>query len=289
MHRVLLACAFLALAVPAFAEEEAEDKPHDAEGCKDSPLLSRMPESLIGECSDKEYDEAEIPSATGAEGGPVQKVYKGAVTRIRYVHKKGQSAVQIVKNYQDALKRAGFKTIYTESANGGTNRTVTSERKGAGAAVVSVLAESGGEEPPRSDLTIVRLKEMEQEIVADASSLLEELNRSGRVSVYGINFDTGKASIKADSAKVLEQVSKLLNDNAELKLRVEGHTDNQGKAKENLELSKKRAAAVKEWLVKNGVPAPRLTTEGLGDKKPVEDNKSEEGRAKNRRVELVKL
>ena len=115
------------------------------------------------------------------------------------------------------------------------------------------------------------------------------MNKSGHVAVYGINFETGKAAITPDSAKVLEQIVQLLKDNPDLKLRVEGHTDNVGKGKENVELSKKRAAAVKEWLAKGGVEAGRLTTEGFGDKKPVADNKDDEGRAKNRRVELVKM
>ena len=92
-----------------------------------------------------------------------------------------------------------------------------------------------------------------------------------------------------DSAKALGEVAKLLKENADLKLRVEGHTDNVGKSKDNLELSKKRAAAVKDWLSENGVEASRLATEGFGDKKPVADNSTEEGRAKNRRVELVKI
>lgn len=84
-------------------------------------------------------------------------------------------------------------------------------------------------------------------------------------------------------------MAKLLTENADLKLRVEGHTDNQGKSKDKLALSKKRAQAVKDWLVKKGVEAARLTTEGFGDQKPVGDNKTDEGKAKNRRVELVKL
>ena len=80
-----------------------------------------------------------------------------------------------------------------------------------------------------------------------------------------------------------------MQDNADLKLRVEGHTDNVGAAAANQALSEKRAQAVKAWLVNHGVGTDRLVAKGLGDTKPVEDNSTDEGRAKNRRVELAKL
>jgi len=79
-----------------------------------------------------------------------------------------------------------------------------------------------------------------------------------------------------------------VQQNADLKLRVEGHTDNQGNAAANQALSEKRAQAVVAWLSAHNVPAARLTTKGLGQTQPVADNSSEDGRAKNRRVELVK-
>ncbi len=270
---VILAC------FPAFAQSEA---PEPAEGCKDSPLVSRMKGAVITECSEKEYDAADLPVKKGPEGAVIKSV-EGAITRITYWHPKGVSALQIARNYEAALKKAGFSTLYEDSANEGTSRYLTLQRKGA-----YVNIESGSwEDHAESYLTIVKQKEMEQEVVADAGALLEELNRSGRVAVYGIYFDTGKAAVKPESAKVLGEVAKLLQENPELKVRVEGHTDNVGKG--NLELSKKRAAAVKEWLVKNGVEAGRLSTDGFGDTKPVADNQSDEGRAKNRRVELVKI
>lgn len=274
--------AGLLLCVPAFAQEE-EEKPHDAEGCKDSPLVGRMPGSIIKECDEKEFDEAKIKVKGGEE-----KAFEGAVTRLKYSHAKGQSALQIVRNYENALKKIGFQTVHTEDWNEGTGRLLTMTKSGKGAAAMSVEVNTN---PTWSEstLVIVKLKEMEQQLAADASALLEELNKSGHVAVYGINFETGKATITDDSAKALGEVAKLLTENADLKLRVEGHTDNVGKSKDNLALSKKRAEAVKEWLSKNGVEAGRLTTEGFGDKKPVADNSTEEGRAKNRRVELVKI
>jgi OmpA-OmpF porin, OOP family len=136
--------------------------------------------------------------------------------------------------------------------------------------------------------TIVTEKDLKQEVTADASSLSDEINKNGRVAVYGINFDTGKAAVLPDSETVLGEVAKLLQENPDLKLRVEGHTDNQGAAAANQALSEKRAQAVVAWLVAHGVTASRLTAKGLGQAAPVADNSTPDGRAKNRRVELVK-
>ena len=91
-----------------------------------------------------------------------------------------------------------------------------------------------------------------------------------------------------DSENTLGEIVKLLQQNADLKLRVEGHTDNQGNAAANQALSERRAQAVMAWLSAHGVEASRLSAKGMGQTKPVADNGAEEGRAKNRRVELVK-
>lgn len=99
---------------------------------------------------------------------------------------------------------------------------------------------------------------------------------------------TGKAAILPDSEKILGEIATLLQQNADLKLRVEGHTDNQGNAAANQALSEKRAQAVVAWLSGHGVTAGRLSAKGLGQTQPVADNSSEDGRAKNRRVEWVK-
>jgi outer membrane protein OmpA-like peptidoglycan-associated protein len=86
----------------------------------------------------------------------------------------------------------------------------------------------------------------------------------------------------------LQQIAQMLQENPALKLRVEGHTDNQGAAAANQALSDKRAQAVVAWLTAHGVTASRLVAKGYGASKPVADNTTEDGRAKNRRVELAK-
>lgn len=124
---------------------------------------------------------------------------------------------------------------------------------------------------------------MQQEVTADASSLKEEISKAGHVAVYGIHFETGKATILPDSAGTLKQIVLLLDQNPDLRLRVEGHTDNQGNAAANQALSEKRAEAVVAWLTSHGVAAARLGAKGFGQTEPVADNSSEEGRAKNPR------
>jgi len=130
---------------------------------------------------------------------------------------------------------------------------------------------------------------MEQKVEFTAMELASALNAAGSVALYGILFDTGKATIKPESAKALAPVGELLKSEAGLKLEIQGHTDNVGAPATNLKLSQDRAAAVKAYLVQTfGIAADRLTTSGFGDTKPVGSNTTDDGRAKNRRVELVK-
>jgi outer membrane protein OmpA-like peptidoglycan-associated protein len=121
-----------------------------------------------------------------------------------------------------------------------------------------------------------------------ADALKTELDKKGRVSLY-INFDFNKATIRPDGKPIIAQVVKLMKDNPELVLSVNGHTDNVGSQKYNLALSRKRAAAVVDAVVESGVPRGHLSSGGFGSNQPIAENDTEKGRAKNRRVELVKM
>jgi OOP family OmpA-OmpF porin len=125
-------------------------------------------------------------------------------------------------------------------------------------------------------------------VTINAASLADDISRSGHVSVYGIYFDTGKADVKSESDATIKEIAKLLQQNASLKLHVVGHTDNAGDLANNMDLSRRRADAVAKVLTgKYNVAAARLHTDGVGPLSPVASNKTEDGRAKNRRVELV--
>ena len=125
-------------------------------------------------------------------------------------------------------------------------------------------------------------------VTVSAGDMSKSMNSTGRVALYGIVFDTAKADIKPESKAALEEISKLLKAETALKLRVVGHTDNQGSLDSNIALSKRRAEAVNAALAgQYGVAANRLSAYGVADLAPVASNADEAGRAKNRRVELV--
>jgi outer membrane protein OmpA-like peptidoglycan-associated protein len=137
---------------------------------------------------------------------------------------------------------------------------------------------------------VVETKEMETNKIqfVNASQMEQALGSTGKIALYGILFDFDKDVIKPESKPTLDEIAKLLTDSPDLKVQVVGHTDNKGTPEYNLNLSKRRAASVVSALTgQYGIAADRLTSEGMGATQPVDTNDTEEGRAKNRRVELV--
>jgi OOP family OmpA-OmpF porin len=259
----------LALATPALAL--AED---DAEGCKDHPMLSRMTNFYISDC-ERNHDEVEF--YVGEE--KTEKV-EGQKTRISYALKEGVDApsyFQLRKNYENAVKSLGGTVLHTreEYLSGKIVRGGQEVWVQLGAANSATVY----------DLTIVEKKAMTQEVTA--SDMLDALNRDGFIALY-INFDTAKADIRPDSQPTVDQIATVLKQNPALKVSIEGHTDNTGAPAQNKTLSEQRANAVVAAIVKQGVAASRMSAVGWGQEKPIADNRTEAGRAKNRRVELVK-
>jgi len=134
-------------------------------------------------------------------------------------------------------------------------------------------------------MTIIVKEEMKQ--VVTASNIFDALNRDGHIALY-INFDTGKSIIKPESKEITGQIVTMMKTNPDLKVSVEGHTDNVGSPGANKTLSEERAKAVVKAITGQGVVVERLSSSGLGQDRPIGDNNTEEGRAMNRRVELVK-
>lgn len=126
-------------------------------------------------------------------------------------------------------------------------------------------------------------------VAAGGMDLYSSLESEGRVATRGILFDTGSNRIKPGSSATLEEILEMLREHPDLKLRIEGHTDDVGDTSANQALSQSRAEAVRDYLVGQGIDATRLEAIGMGEEHPVADNSTEEGRTQNRRVELVRL
>jgi OmpA-OmpF porin, OOP family len=267
--------AVLLLWIPATLVAQ-DDAPQDADGCKDSSIITRMPGSTIHSCENKEFEQVKVPVSKDADGNVTEKTLEGEFHSWDYGTRDGVSEIQVFRNFETALKQAGMKIVYEESAG-----TIVVNK----ADTWYWLQNSGS----YYYQTLLTVKSMQQEVTADASSIADELNKSGHMALYGIHFETAKATILPDSESVLGQVAKMLQQNPDIKVSVEGHTDNVGSATSNQTLSEKRAQAVVAWLTSHGIEASRLSAKDWGSSKPVEDNTTENGRAKNRRVELVKV
>jgi len=249
----------------------------DAEGCKDHPLFTRMKNFFITKC-EKNFDAVEFTLADSKT-----ETVEGDKTVIGYALNEGvnpPSALQIIRNYGNAVKSLGGTTLYQEA--GGTGSATYKLVKNNREIWVSITTYNNN---TAYELTILEKGEMVQEVTADA--MYDALSKDGFMALY-INFDTGKSVIKPESMPIVEQIAALMKAHADLKLGIEGHTDNVGTAASNKTLSEQRAKAVLDAVVKQGIAANRMTAVGWGQDKPIADNRTEEGRAKNRRVEIVK-
>lgn len=251
----------------------------DAEGCKDSPLLTRMSGCVIADCGKSDFDAAELQTSLNKD--PRKTHLEGKIEKIHYSCT-GKSALQVRRNAEQALKVSGYTVDFT--GYDVPEHYVTAHKGPQWVAVVA--SEMTGDSDYH--MTTVLTEAMQQEMTSDASAWADEITRTGHASVYGIEFDTGKATLKPASEKVLGDVLSLLQAQPDWKMRIEGHTDSTGTKVGNLTLSQQRAASVVNWLVQKGIAKTRLTAAGVGDSKPIADNSTDQGRARNRRVELVK-
>lgn len=251
----------------------------DEEGCKDSPLLTRLAGCHITSCTKSDFDAAELVMTTSGDNR--KKHVEGKLEKINY-DCLGKSALQVRRNTEIAWRAAGFTLDFT--GYDVPTHYVTAH-KGSNWVAVEASELTGDSQYV---FTGVVTEEMKQEMTSDAKGWADEINKSGHAAVYGIEFDTGKATLRPESEKVLAQVAALLKSEPDWTMKIEGHTDSTGTKQGNQVLSQQRAAAVVAWLVKDDIAASRLTAVGVGETKPVADNGTDPGRARNRRVELVK-
>lgn len=274
---------------------------------QDHPLLTRYPGSRVESNTSKEFAQYKLVTAfdakTNAFSGPT---LEGKVTRLIYGNPAQRSPLEIFRNYQSALAQAGMETLFqcageqcgptfsTSAWNryngvmafsGKDSHYLAGKLKTANAeAFVALMV---GKQ--RTQIDIVERKAMDTGlVVVNADALAASLVREGKASIYGIYFDTGKAVLKAESKPTLDEIALLLRQKPDLKLYIVGHTDNTGTFANNMQLSQDRAAAVVTTLSNDyAIAANRLAAHGVGPLAPAASNATEEGRSKNRRVELV--
>lgn len=249
----------------------------DAKGSQDHPLVTRMPGYYIDKYAVEEFARFD-PTVIGGK----ETHWEGKKYTIAYSRKEGAtpvSSLQIVRNYQNALKAAGATIL------GGDERRAAIELRKAGAMTgIYVEVYNDGRD---YEVTIVESQAMRQDVTADAAAMAKDLAATGKTILTGLFFDTASAVIKPTSEPALAEMVKLLKNRPTLKAYIVGHTDNTGTLEVNLKLSADRADAVVKALMARGIAATRLKAAGVASYSPIASNATEPGRAQNRRVELV--
>jgi outer membrane protein OmpA-like peptidoglycan-associated protein len=253
----------------------------DKKGCKDHPLFTRMPNTYLNDCKYTEFDAREWPDPDTQ--GKTNVRVEGKYYFIQYYSQKGfedkRSDLQVSRNYSNAMKKIGG-SVY-ESRVTDTYMKLLKDGKEIWAYVQHYRGEN-------IRIEIIEKEAMKQEIIADAKFMAEGISSTGHVAIYGIYFDFNKSELKPESEPALSEIAKLLTGTPNLKVFIVGHTDNVGGVDYNMKLSQARAdAVVKALTTKYKVNPQSLKAYGVGQLAPVAPNKTEEGRAKNRRVELV--
>ena len=272
-----LAVALFATALGAAPLQKDDSK------CKDHPMFTRMPTYWIRGCDEKQFNAYDFivgmtkdkPSTEHVEGHFWKISYYPQATATQK-----PSDLQIIRNYENAVRKIGGTVVWSDKG-----RATFKIVKNGNETWVDLWAEFTG----KYGFAIVQREAMTQDVSASAEVFRNDIRSTGHAAVYGITFDTDSASIRPESEQALGEIAKLLQGDPSLKVFVVGHTDGTGSVDHNLKLSQDRAQAVVQALVSgHGIAASRLRSYGCGPYAPVDSNDNEAGRARNRRVELVK-
>lgn len=293
----------------------------DIKGSKDHPALGRFAGATIAAYKVTSFDEAVLPNApVQDESNPKVLKTEGKITYISYRIPGDKSALEITRNYEQALAKSDFKVLFQcandacggrfsayvhnqgkvaptgfgDAAFGPPHRAILAQRnsaKGSTTVFLHVMEASNSSNAGAyvyEQVVDGQPMQTGQVQVLDAPALQRALQSDGKVALYGVYFDTDKATLKTESKPQLDQMAQLLKGAPALKVFIVGHTDNQGAFARNQDLSQQRAdAVVKALSSQYGIAAARLSGKGVASLSPVASNENEPGRAKNRRVELV--
>jgi len=279
-----LMTTLVALTPPAFANADDE---------KDHPLLSRVAGAKMSTKTTTAFDLVKVRVNGKLANGDTESKYEGRVTRLEYYSESDNppGEIAIHRNYLAAAKKMGGRQLN----QGFDADDHDSLRHGS-----HLFALAAGSQPPIAvlqirhsaayDLTIIEPESLKQSVLTgkvQADQLAQEIRDTGFATIH-INFDTSKSDLKDDGVAAVKEIAALLKADPTLKISIEGHTDNVGTPQSNKQLSHARASSVMQAVVAQGTDAARLKAVGHGQESPVGDNRTEAGRAQNRRVELVK-
>ena len=266
------------------------------------------------------WKSAHVPAYGAAGPGLQAKPFKdgkptddrrleGHITRIAYRTNPGPSILEVSRNFETQLAKAGFETLvacdsdacggipFTEAIDAlpipqmwidGFNYRYYASRKGeSGRETYATVLVSKNNDEVHAQLVVAVVGVLQNKMV-DADAMAKGLREEGHIALYGIYFDTDKSVIKPESRPTLDEIAKLLRAQPQANVIIVGHTDSQGKFDYNMDLSRRRAEAVATELAKSyKISNTRLKTAGVGFLAPVGPNSTDDGRALNRRVELV--
>lgn len=322
MRNALKAVVIAALLLtPALAEDVEGSEDHPVVGRYDGSTITEYKHSAFDEAYALQAPNdwtVNVPNSDLNRSGSEWHRMEGEVWEIRYVMPADRSSLEVYRNYQLALKEKGFEPVF-ECTDGacfaGTKdnmpyqmgrlfdhrpgndgdywdhaRYTFQKQPAEDGALYAMIVVGENRGQAVAWVQVVKTKEMEtgKIVVKTADEMMEALKRDGRVSLYTLSFDTDKATLKPEADPTLIEINKLLVRHPELKLLILGHTDNQGSADYNLDLSTRRAAGVVNALIERfAIDSGRLKSEGKGLTEPAASNDDEAGRALNRRVELV--
>lgn len=294
------------------AAAPATENTSESELAKDHKLLTRYPNAKLQNVEKIEAETFSLPPASNASNQTPLKI-TGDLSR-HFYEISNVSTLKVYENYKHALTKAGFTflsecklsecgndesvqalgakiAIANDVYNGyGKPYYILAKKSAATGNIYVSLFIGGYQDTVSLQQVIMEEKGVETGLISiDADSLKQQIDADGKALIYGIYFDTGKATVKPESKPTLDAIAQLLNKNKELLLYVVGHTDDTGSGAANVELSLQRATAVvNELTTAYKIPASRLQAQGVGPYAPAGNNTSDAGKQKNRRVELVK-
>ena len=288
----------------------AQAQQRDVAGARDYPGIGRFAGSIITGYQVKDFDATNLQAAPFKDGKAADaRRLEGKITRVAYRTNPGPSILEVSRNFETQLAKDGFETLlacdtdacgaipFTEGVDilpipqmwvdGFNYRYYAGHKSDNGRDIYATVITSKNNDNVTTQLVVAVVGEIANKMV-DAAAMAKGLGDKGHIALYGIYFDTDKAALKPESRPTLEEIAKLLNGQPTLNVFIVGHTDSQGSFEHNMTLSRQRAEAVAAALVtSHKIARARLRTAGVGMLSPVGSNATEDGRALNRRVELV--